>query len=176
MLTVTLEMLEHMPSGARACDRARHWFEGKFPNGGERAEVWDACPNWQWKVWFAVHSATTEEAVSFAQACAERAAIYAAVARAAADSAATRAAADSAATRAVNAQSAAAYYDATAAVSDHALRAAVAAYKSAAYTADAAYYAGSAADEIQTLVDWARRVLFGEAPLHSVVSGENNGK
>ena len=167
MLTVTLEMLEHMPSGARACDRARHWFEGKFPNGGERAEVWDACPNWQWKVWFAVHSATTEEAVSFAQACAERAAIYAAVARAAADSAATRA---------VNAQSAAAYYDATAAVSDHALRAAVAAYKSAAYTADAAYYAGSAADEIQTLVDWARRVLFGEAPLHSVVSGENNGK
>ena len=91
MLTVTLEMLEHMPSGARACAPGRDWFEEKFPDGGERAEVWDACPNWRWQVWFAVHSATTEEAVAFAQSCEERAVFYAvaAVAKAADAAAAT---------------------------------------------------------------------------------------
>ncbi|MCB0683210.1 MAG: hypothetical protein KDC32_20250, partial [Saprospiraceae bacterium] len=56
-IRIALTMLENMPSGARACDPARDWFEENFPNGGERAQIWDACPNWRWQVWFAVHSA-----------------------------------------------------------------------------------------------------------------------
>ena len=129
---VTLTMLENMPSGARACDPARDWFEEKFPDGGERAEVWDACPNWRWKVWFAVHSATTEEAVAFAQSCAERAAAYAVAAVAAV------------------AKADAAYADAHAAAAE-----AEAAYEDA-YAAAAL----AAADEIQAQVAWARGILF----------------
>ena len=180
---ITLAMLENMPSGARACAPARRWFQEKFPDGGERAEVWNACPNWEWKVWFAVHSATTEEAVAFAQSCEERAVFYAVAAVAVAAKAA--AAADAHAAAAYSAAHAAAAYaaeaadyaaDAAAAAADadtynaaeHADAAAEAAADAhaAAAEAEAAYedaYAAAAlaaADEIQAQVAWARGILF----------------
>ena len=156
-IRIALTMLENMPSGARACDRARHWFEGKFPNGGERAEVWDACPNWEWKVWFAVHSATTEEAVAFAQSCADRAAFYAKYAVAVAAKAA--AAADAYAAEAADYAAEAADYAADADT-----------YNAAAYARVAAAYAEAAARvvavahyeaEVQAQIAWAHKVLFG---------------
>ena len=154
---VTLTMLENMPSGARACKPAREWFEEKFPDGGERAEVWDACPNWQWKVWFAVHSATTEEAVAFAQSCADRAAFYAKYAVAVAAKAA--AAADAYAAEAADYAAEAADYAADADT-----------YNAAAYARVAAAYAEAAARvvavahyeaEVQAQIAWAHKVLFG---------------
>ena len=169
---VTLTMLKNMPSGARACKPAREWFEEKFPDGGERAEVWDACPNWQWKVWFAVHSATTEEAVAFAQSCADRAAFYAKYAVAVAAKAA--AAADAyAAAHAAAAHAAAAY---AAEAADYAADADT--YNAAAYARVAAAYAEAAARaaavdaarvvavahyeaEVQAQIAWAHKVLFG---------------
>ena len=170
---VTLTMLENMPSGARACDPARDWFEENFPNGGERAQIWDACPNWRWQVWFAVHSATTEEAVAFAQSCADRAAFYAkyavAVAAKAAHAAAAYAAAHAAAAHAARAAAYAddAYAAYEAAAARAAAEAADAAAEAAAVARAAAYaYAADAAaaaavdDEIQAQVAWARGILF----------------
>ena len=155
---ITLAMLENMPSGARACSAARHWFQKNFPNGGELAEVWDACPSWRWQVWFAVHSATTEEAVAFAQSCAERVAIYAvaAVAKAADAAAATyvaRAAAYAAAYVYAAVEAAASAYAA-------AYAARVRAYAYAAHAAYAAARADAHVDEIQAQVAWARGILF----------------
>ena len=158
MNTITIKTLERMPSGARACKPAREWFEEKFPDGGERAEVWDACPNWQWKVWFAVHSATTEEAVAFAQSCADRAAFYAkyAVAVAAKAAAAADAYAAEAADYAADADTynAAAYARVAAAYAEAAARAA--AVDAARVVAVAHYEA-----EVQAQIAWAHKVLFG---------------
>ena len=146
-----------MPSGSRACDPARDSSEENFPDGGERAEVWDACPNWQWKVWFAVHSATTEEAVAFAQSCADRAAFYAKYAVAVAAKAA--AAADAYAAEAADYAAEAADYAADADT-----------YNAAAYARVAAAYAEAAARvvavahyeaEVQAQIAWAHKVLFG---------------
>ena len=157
MNTITIKTLERMPSGARACKPAREWFEEKFPDGGERAEVWDACPNWQWKVWFAVHSATTEEAVAFAQSCADRAAFYAKYAVAVAAKAA--AAADAYAAEAADYAAEAADYAADADT-----------YYAAAYARVAAAYAEAAARvvavahyeaEVHAQIAWAHKVLFG---------------
>ena len=141
---ITLAMLENMPSGARACSAARHWFQKNFPNGGELAEVWDACPNWQWKVWSAVHSALTVDAGAFAQSCADRAAEYAEYAVAAV-------------AKAADAYNAAAYA-ADAAASAYA--AARAAYNAAAYAAAAAEHADAHVGEIQAQIAWARGILF----------------
>ena len=149
MNTITIKTLERMPSGARACKPAREWFEEKFPDGGERAEVWDACPNWQWKVWFAVHSATTEEAVAFAQSCADRAAFYAKYAVAVAAKAAAAADAYDADT-----YNAAAYARVAAAYAEAAARAA--AVDAARVVAVAHYEA-----EVQAQIAWAHKVLFG---------------
>ena len=111
-MNITLTMLKNMPSGARACNDARRWFQENFPNGGELAEVWDACPNWRWKVWFAVHYSPTVDAVAFAQSCAERAAAYAVAAVAKADAAFTAAADAAHADAYAHAAYAAAYVDA----------------------------------------------------------------
>ena len=157
MNTITIKTLERMPSGARACKPAREWFEEKFPDGGERAEVWDACPNWQWKVWFAVHSATTEEAVAFAQSCADRAAFYAkyAVAVAAKAAAAADAYAAEAADYAADADTynAAAYARVAAAYAEAAARDAAAVARVVAV----AHYEA----EVQAQIAWAHKVLFG---------------
>lgn len=151
-MNITLTMLKNMPSGARACNDARRWFQENFPNGGELAEVWDACPNWRWKVWFAVHYSPTVDAVAFAQSCAERAAAYAvaAVAKAADADKAAEAAAEAA-------------DEAAEAAADAADEAAVHAYNAAADAADAddANYADADVDEIQVQIAWARRILFG---------------
>lgn len=53
---ITLETLEKMPSGERACLPARQWFAASFPNGATIREVWDACPDdTSWKIWFALN-------------------------------------------------------------------------------------------------------------------------
>ena len=151
MNTITIKTLERMPSGARACKPAREWFQKKFPNGGELAEVWNACPNWLWKVWFAMHSAPTVDAVAFAQSCAERAASYAADAIA----------------KTTDASKAVYDADAAASAADYAAANADAAADAADAVADAAsrtFAAAAAADcsavEVQAQVAWARGILF----------------
>ena len=173
MNTITIKTLERMPSGARACKPAREWFQKKFPNGGELAEVWNACPNWLWKVWFAMHSAPTVDAVAFAQSCAERAASYAADAiakttdasKAVYDADAAASAADYAAAYVEAVARAAA--DAVADAADYAAANADAAADAADAVADAAsrtFAAAAAADcsavEVQAQVAWAKRILF----------------
>ena len=134
MPTITIQMLNEMSSGARACKPAREWFQEKFPDGGELFEVWNACRAWRWKVWFAAHSATADVVIEFARECAERAAAYAADATAA--NAAEATATDYAAAAADYARDAAADY--------------------AVAPAPTAYYDA----EIQAQLAWARGILF----------------
>ena len=83
-MMITIEMLERMPSGDRACALGRSWFKENFPCGGKLEDVWDACTAWQWRgqwqVWFAMHTVTADTATEFARSCAARAATYAVVA------------------------------------------------------------------------------------------------
>jgi hypothetical protein len=52
---VTIELLDKMPSGNRACEEARAWFAETFPVGGLLKDVWERCENTKWKIWFAVN-------------------------------------------------------------------------------------------------------------------------
>jgi hypothetical protein len=52
---VTIELLNKMPSGNRACEEARAWFAKTFPTGGLLKDAWERCENTKWKIWFAVN-------------------------------------------------------------------------------------------------------------------------
>lgn len=144
-VVITAQTLERTQSGERACGPARQWFAAAFPNGGELAEVWDACPRWQWRVWFAAHSAKLGEAMAFARDCVRRAEDYAVAVAEAADH----------------------YYAAASFVSGAANHVVTAYANFAAAAANATFnaaeVAGAADDEIRIQVAWARRILFGES-------------
>ena len=159
-MMITIEMLERMPSGDRACALGRSWFKENFPCGGKLEDVWDACTAWQWRgqwqVWFAMHTVTADTATEFARSCAARAATYAVVA--AEHARAEHARADAAAAHA----EACAYASAAA-------EAACAAHDAEAedlrdYNTIIAARGGVVAHyeaEVQAQIAWAHKVLFG---------------
>lgn len=66
-MKITIETLEKMPSGERACTAARDWFARNFPSGGTLNEVAAANTNDEWLVWFTCHylPANKREALAF---------------------------------------------------------------------------------------------------------------
>ena len=160
MRFLTLDALLYMPHGARACDPAVEWFVRVFPDGGKWSEVWDACPVWQWRVWFAIRSAPTKKVLKFVRSCASRAADYAALQDAELLNAALSESASKVASYALAVQTyaddrwyATAYAYACAAARETEVTA---------HLADDSR--GASAQEKQEQIAWARRILFGESP------------
>ena len=44
------------------CSEAVDCFDANFPKGTDLRTAWDACPRDDWRVWFATHSLSREEA------------------------------------------------------------------------------------------------------------------
>ena len=163
--TITIQMLKSMPTGARACPSARQWFAEAFPHGATLEQAWNACPEWQWQVWFAIHSTDRQTMVEFARSRATAATNYAACAakaadytRAARDAEAARTADYAARTAADAARAAEATRD-TRAAAEAARAAAGYARKAAAHAA--AGYARAVAEERDLQIAWAHEILFG---------------